>query len=80
MLKILLLFASITLTLILKGNATAIYGDACTVDGSSITNGIEWSGGSPPLSTTNTDILTFIIVKDSVGTTRVFGQGNTDFS
>ena len=71
---------SITLTLILKGNATAIYGDACTVDGSSITNGIEWSGGSPPLSTTNTDILTFIIVKDSVGTTRVFGQGNTDFS
>lgn len=71
---------SLTLTLILKGNASALYGDACTVDGTNITNGVEWSGGSPPLPTTNTDILTFIIVRDGSGTTRVFGQGNTDFS
>lgn len=71
---------SITVTLILEGNTAATYGDACTVDGDAIPNGIRWSGGSPPLSTTNTDILTFVIVKDNSGNTRVFGQGNTDFS
>lgn len=69
-----------TITLILEGNTDAIYGDACTVDGTSITNGVRWSGGSPPLSTSNTDILTFVIVKDTAGTVRVFGQGNTNFS
>lgn len=72
--------SSLTLTLILKGNTSAVYGDACTVDGNAITNGVEWSGGSPPPPTNNTDILTFIIVRDGAGTTRVFGQGNTDFS
>jgi hypothetical protein len=71
---------SITVTLILEGNTAATYGDACTVDGNAVSNGVRWSGGSPPLSTTNTDILTFVIVQDSAGTVRVFGQGNTDFS
>jgi hypothetical protein len=71
---------SITVTLILEGNTAATYGDACTVDGNIIANGVRWSGGSPPLSTTNTDILTFVIVRDSGGNVRVFGQGNTDFS
>jgi hypothetical protein len=69
-----------TITLILEGNTAATYGDACTVDGDAISTGVRWSGGSPPLATTNTDILTFLIVKDSSGTVRVFGQGNTDFS
>ena len=69
-----------TITLILEGNTGAVYGDACTVDGTSITNGVRWSGGSPPLATSNTDILTFVIVKDTAGTVRVFGQGNTNFS
>ena len=71
---------SITLTVILDSNTAAIYGDACTVDGTSITNGVRWSGGSPPIATSNTDILTFVIVRDNSGVTRVFGQGNTDFS
>jgi hypothetical protein len=71
---------SITITLILEGNTAATYGDACTVDGNAIANGVRWSGGSPPLSTTNTDILTFVIVRDSGGNVRVYGQGNTDFS
>ena len=69
-----------TVTLILEGNTAAIYGDACTVDGNAVTNGIRWSGGSPPVPTNNTDILTFVIVRDNAGATRVFGQGNTDFS
>jgi len=71
---------SLTLTLILASNTTALYADACSVDGNSITNGVKWSGGSPPTPTNNTDILTFIIVKDGSGNIQVFGQGNTDFS
>ena len=71
---------SITVTVIIDANTAASYGDACTVDGNAVTNGVQWSGGSPPLATSNTDILSFIIVKDNSGVTRVFGQGNTDFS
>jgi len=69
-----------TITLILAANTAAIYGDDCSVDGTPITNGVQWSGGSPPVATSNTDILTFIIVTDNSGVTKVFGQGNTDFS
>jgi hypothetical protein len=69
-----------TITLILEGNTAATYGDACSVDGTAVSNGVRWSGGSPPLSTSNTDILTFVIVQDASGTVRVFGQGNTNFS
>lgn len=71
---------SVTITLILDANSAAIYGDACSVDGNNISTGVQWSGGSPPIATSNTDILTFIIVKDNAGVTKVFGQGNTDFS
>jgi len=69
-----------TVTLILSSNTAATYGDACSVDGNSITNGVQWSGGSPPTATSNTDILTFVIVRDNAGVVQVFGQGNTDFS
>lgn len=71
---------SITVTLILDANTAATYGDACSVDGTSITNGVKWSGGSPPIATSNSDILTFVIARDNSGVTRVYGQGNTDFS
>ena len=71
---------SLTLTLIVDASTASTYGDACSVDGNSITNGVEWSGGSPPIATSNTDILTFVIIKDGSGVIRVFGQGNTDFS
>ena len=69
-----------TVTVILSANTAATYGDACSVDGVSVTNGVQWSGGSPPIATSNTDILTFVIVRDNAGATKVFGQGNTDFS
>lgn len=71
---------SVTISIIIDANTAAIYGDACNVDGVAVSTGIKWSGGSPPIATTNTDILTFIIVKDTSGVTQVFGQGNTDFS
>jgi hypothetical protein len=69
-----------TVTVILSANTAATYGDACSVDGTSVTNGVQWSGGSPPIATSNIDILTFVIVRDSGGVVKVFGQGNTDFS
>ena len=69
-----------TVTLVLSANTAATYGDACSVDGNSVSNGVQWSGGSPPISTANTDILTFVIIRDNSGVTKVFGQGNTDFS
>ena len=69
-----------TITLIITANTAATYGDACNVDSTAISTGVQWSGGSPPIATSNTDILTFIIVKDNSGVTKVFGQGNTDFS
>ena len=69
-----------TVTLVLSANTAATYGDACSVDGNPVSNGVQWSGGSPPISTSNTDILTFVIIRDNSGVTKVFGQGNTDFS
>ena len=69
-----------TVTVILDANTAATYGDACSVDGAAVSNGVQWSGGSPPLATSNNDVLTFIIVRDNSGITKVFGQGNTDFS
>ena len=69
-----------TLTLVLDANTAATYGDACTVDGVAISTGVQWSGGSPPVATSNTDILTFVLIRDNSGVTKVFGQGNTDFS
>lgn len=71
---------SLTITLIIDASTASTYGDGCTVDGASIPTGVRWSGGSPPIATSNTDILTFLIVRDSAGLTRVYGQGNTDFS
>lgn len=71
---------TLTITLIIDANSAAVYVDDCTVDGNVITNGIFWSGGSPPPPSTEIDILTFLFVKDNSGTTRVFGQANTNFS
>lgn len=71
---------TMTITMIIDASTASSYGDACTVDGNAVSNGVQWSGGSPPAATSNTDILTFVIVKDAAGVTRVFGQGNTDFS
>ena len=69
-----------TVTAVLAGNASYTYGDACSVNGSAVTNGIMWSGGSAPTATAGTDIITFVIVKDSAGTVKVFGSATTNFS
>jgi hypothetical protein len=71
---------AITVTLIIDGDTAQTYGDACNVNGSAVSGGVKWSGGSAPTATNNFDIITFTIVKDSAGTINVFGSGNTNFS
>ena len=61
-----------TATLIINAGVGYTYGDTCTVNGSVIANGIKWVGGNPPPATNNDDILTFSIVRDSTGVTRVY--------
>jgi hypothetical protein len=67
-------------TAVIAGNTSYTYGDACSVNGTAITGGVQWSGGSAPASTSGTDIVTFIIARDSAGTIKVFGDAVTNFS
>ena len=69
-----------SVTVVLVGNATYTYGDACSVNGSAVTNGIMWSGGTAPTATAGTDLITFVVVKDSAGTIKVLGSATTNFS
>jgi hypothetical protein len=69
-----------TVTLIIDGDTAQTYGDACNVNGSAVSGGVKWSGGSAPTATNNFDVITFTIVRDSAGTINVFGSGNTNFS
>jgi surface antigen len=69
-----------TVTLIIDGDTAQTYGDACSVNGSSITNGVKWAGGVAPSASNNYDIITFTIVRDSGGTINVFGSGTVNFS
>jgi len=71
---------AVTVTLIIDGDTAQTYGDACTVNGISISGGVKWAGGSAPTATNNFDVLTFTIVRDGAGTINVFGSGNTNFS
>ena len=61
-----------TATLIINAGIGYTYGDNCKVNGATIANGIKWVGGNPPPATNNDDILTFSIVRDSTGVTRVY--------
>ena len=61
-----------TSTLIINAGLGYTYGDAVTVNGAAVANGVRWVGGNPPPSTANEDILTFSILRDSTGVTRVY--------
>jgi len=71
---------AVTVTVINDGDASAIYGDACTVNGVSISGGVKWPSGTQPVASSNYDILSFTIVRDASGVVNVFGSGNTNFS
>tara|TARA_B100000287_G_scaffold255279_1_gene239949 strand:- start:21427 stop:22449 length:1023 start_codon:yes stop_codon:yes gene_type:complete len=61
-----------TVTLVNNAGAGSTYGDAVKVNGIDIAGGIRWVGGNPPPSTSNEDILTFSIIRDGTGSTRVY--------
>ena len=61
-----------TVTLINNSGIGYTYGDAVKVNGTPVASGIKWVGGNPPPSTANDDILTFSIIRDSTGVTRVY--------
>ena len=61
-----------TVTLINNSGIGYTYGDATTVNGAPVASGVRWVGGNPPPATANDDILTFSIIRDSTGVTRVY--------
>lgn len=65
-----------TIAVIIDGNTSYTYGSSCSVNGTSVTGGVLWTDGVAPTATSGTDILSFIIVKDSAGTIKVFGSAN----
>jgi hypothetical protein len=69
-----------TITVIIDGDTAETYGDACTVNGSAVSGGIKWNGGSTPTATNNYDIITFSIVRDNFGTVIVFGSSDMNYS
>ena len=69
-----------TATLIINAGVGYTYGDPCTVNGATIATGIRWVGGNPPPSTANEDILTFSIIRDNTGVTRVYCSSSINIS
>ncbi len=69
-----------TITVIIDGDTAQTYGDSCTVNGSAVSGGIKWNGGSTPTATNNYDIITFSIVRDNSGTVIVFGSSDMNYS
>lgn len=69
-----------TVTIINDAGTSATYGDLCRVNGSLISGGIRWVGGNPPPSTNQEDILTFSIIRDGAGETRVYCNSSLNIS
>ena len=69
-----------TSTLIINAGLGYTYGDEVTVNGAAVANGVRWVGGNPPPSTANEDILTFSILRDSTGVTRVYCSSSISIS
>lgn len=69
-----------TVTVVLAGSSANTYGDACTVNGVSVSGGIKWPGGAACASTNGTDVLTFSIIRDGSGVVNVLCSWATNFS
>ena len=69
-----------TVTIVNDAGTAATYGDDCKVNGVVIAGGIRWVGGNPPPSTSAEDILTFSIIRDATGTTRVYCSSSINIS
>ncbi len=69
-----------TVTLIVENTDPYTYADDCDVNGTSITGGVKWAGGSRPTATNDIDVITFTIVRDGIGTVNVLGSYTTNFT
>jgi len=69
-----------TVSVILEGNSARTYGDACSVNGVSISGGIKWVGGSAPTASNGVDVISFTIMKDASGNIKVLGSSSVNFS
>jgi len=69
-----------TSTLIINAGVGYTYGDTVTVNGAAVATGVRWVGGNPPPSTSNEDILTFSIIRDGTGVTRVYCSSSINIS
>lgn len=69
-----------TVTVVIAGNTARTYGDACNVNGVSVSGGIKWPGGGTATSSSNTDVLTFSIIRDASGVVNVLCSWSTNFS
>ena len=50
------------------------------LNGAAVATGVRWVGGNPPPSTSNEDILTFSIIRDGTGVTRVYCSSSINIS
>jgi len=66
-----------TVSAVIAGNTSFTYGSACSVNGSAVATGVQWFGGTAPTPSSTTDVLTFVIIRDSAGTIRVLGSAQT---
>ena len=69
-----------TSTLIINAGIGYTYGDVVTVNGAAVAAGVRWVGGNPPPATSNEDILTFSVIRDSTGVTRVYCSSSINIS
>lgn len=69
-----------TATLVINAGVGYTYGDAVNVNGGPIAGGVRWVGGNPPPASDGEDILTFSIIRDSTGLTRVYCSSSINIS
>lgn len=69
-----------TATLVINAGVGYTYGDAVNVNGGPIAGGVRWVGGNPPPASNGEDILTFSIIRDSTGLTRVYCSSSINIS
>ncbi len=69
-----------TATLVINSGVGYTYGDSVNINGGPIAGGIRWVGGNPPPASPGEDILTFSIIRDSSGLTRVYCSSSINIS
>lgn len=64
----------VTITLIFNASTAYTYTDDCTINGNVVSGGVLWPQGVKPVASGGDDLITFIIVTDNLGVTKVYGS------